>query len=597
MKFKRRMFLIPIFLLASCADNVSTSVSVSSPSNSESMTSEELSITKPPRPHTHNLSDWEIIEEADLFNTGIKERHCLEDSYSETMKYYDLSEVEFSDKTFQYSGQEKTLRISGMLPKGIHVAYENNTLTNVGTKLAKANFINEGGNIVETKEAFLNIVSYQGFPRVDIHTVNNAIINSKNVYTPAVFDISNCETQYEMQQESGGVRLRGNGTLEASKKPYRIKFDTKQNVLGLNDGAKAKNWVLLAEFYDYSMLRNATAFMLGDSLLDNKGYFSSDFKHVNLYINDVFNGVYLLAEQQQVNKNRIDIYEPEENETNVDIGYLLELDEYKDGPVFYVDGSPYSATDSNGVTAGIPTKSYAVKSDIYTDEQLQYIGKYTSNAFKILYRAAIKGEYCTLDENNNVIVSDYKNSYDAINSVINVDSLMRMYILQEIMKDIDIGFSSFYMYVDFSSSSKFKKMTFGAPWDFDWSSGNVNNEICYSTNNRYNSTFFDHMNPWLFLLSRADFFDDLVKDYWSLLINSGVIDYTFDQIEDISKTYETDFESNFRKWNVLGTSQHTYHSGDVYNIHSQLDASGYLLRWLKNRINYLSSIWHKEEIL
>ena len=592
MKFKS-MFLISIFLLASCANNVSTSVSELPPIDSipETNTSEDLSITKPPRPHNHNLSDWQIIEEADLFNTGIKERHCLEDSYSETMKYYDLSEVQFSDKTYQYSGQEKELRISGLLPKGISVIYENNKLTNIGTILAKANFVDEMGDVIETKEAYLSVVSYQGFPRIDIHTIENAGIYSKDIYTQALIDVSNCETKYEMQSESAGVRLRGNGTLEANKKPYRIKFDNKQNVLGLNDGAKAKNWVLLAEYYDYSMLRNATAFMLSDSLLDNKGYYSSDFKHVNLYINDIFNGVYVLAEQQQVNKNRIDIYEPEENETNVDIGYLLEIDEYKDGPVFYVDGSPYPVTDSNGTSNKIPTRSYALKSDIYTNEQLEYIGKYTINVFDIFYRAAIKGEYCTLDENNNVIKSNFTNAYDTINNVINVDSLMRMYILQEIMKNIDVGYSSFYLYVDFSSSSKFNKMTFGAPWDFDWSSGNVNDGNCYPYDKQYNSTFTTYTNPWLLLLSKTNFFESLIKEYWSLFINSGIFDFTCNQIEDISKTYEEDFNRNFQKWNVLGTAQHGYHTGDVYNMRSQLDASNYLKRWLENRVNYLSSIW------
>lgn len=593
MKLKKGVLLLSI-ILTSCASNISASTNIPSTSELPSIgekNSESLSTTKPPRPHTHTLSDWEIVKEADLFNKGLKERHCLDDSYSETMEYYDLSEIEFKDKTYQYSGQEKAIRISGLLPKGVRVTYENNTQTSVGTKLAKANFIDEEGNIIETKEAYLSVVSYLGFPRIDINASSG--IDSKNSYTSATINVSNCESKYELHSVSAGVRLRGNGTLEAPKKPYRIKFDEKQNVLGLNDGAKAKSWVLLAEYYDYSMLRNASAFMLGESLMDNKGYYSSDFKHVNLYINNVFNGVYLLAEQQQVNKNRIDIYEPKENETNVDIGYLLELDEYKDGPVFYVDGSSYTATDSNGKTGKLPTKAYAVKSDIYSNEQLNYIGKYTINVFNIFYRAAIKKEYCTLDENNNIIPSNFTNAYDAINNVINVDSLIRSYILQEIMKDVDVGFSSFYMYVDFSPISKHNRMTFGAPWDFDWSTGN----ITLSTEGRYNSTFFDHMNPWLFLLSRADFFEELVKEYWTLFINSGVIDYVYSQINDISVTYKSEFEHNFQKWNILGTRQHTYHSEEAYSVKSQIEASSYFKGWLEKRVSYLSSIWKKEDVL
>ncbi len=591
MKFKKGIFMALVFILASCASDVSASMNL--PSTSTNLSSSEtssVSSTKPPRPHTHSLTEWTVIEEADLFHTGKKERHCQDDNYQEIITYYDLSEVEFKDQTYQYSGQEKVLTISGLLPKGVTVEYENNRRTQIGTNLAIAKFIDVENNLIETKQAYLSVVSYQGFPRIDIHTLDSAGIYSKDLYTPATIDVSNCASQYLLSNINAGVRLRGNGTLEASKKPYRLKFDVKQNLLGLNDDDKAKNWVLLAEFYDYSMLRNASAFMLGDSLLDNKGYYSSDFQHVNLYINNIFNGVYLLAEQQQVNKHRVEIYEPMLNETNLNIGYLLELDEYKDGASFEINGASYTATDSNGVINKIPTRNYSVKSDLYSNEQLQYIEKYLKNVYDVLYRAAIKGEYCTIDENHDVVVSDFTNSYDVINSVINIDSLMRLYLLEEIMCDIDVGFSSFYMYVDFSMNAKFNKLTFGAPWDFDWSSGNANG-FCYETNHRYNSVFMDHMNPWLFLLSRTDFFESLMHEYFDLFTKSGVFDYMLRQIEDISRTYANDFERNYQKWQVLGTSQHTYHTSDVYNMHSQLDACVYLKKWLENRFNYLDSIF------
>ena len=52
----------------------------------------------------------------------------------------------------------------------------------------------------------------------------------------------------------GNVKVRGNWTTTYDKKPLRIKFDEKQSVLGLNDGAEAKNWLLLASYKDGSML-------------------------------------------------------------------------------------------------------------------------------------------------------------------------------------------------------------------------------------------------------------------------------------------------------------------------------------------------------
>ena len=99
-------------------------------------------------------------------------------------------------------------------------------------------------------------------------------------------------------------------------------------MLGLNDDAKCKSWVLLADWKDLSMLNNDLAFYFGKTILGSDGYFSSDFRRVNVYINGQYWGVYLLVEQQQVNEYRVDIAEPDDDNTGNDIGYLIEYDGY-----------------------------------------------------------------------------------------------------------------------------------------------------------------------------------------------------------------------------------------------------------------------------
>ena len=83
-------------------------------------------------------------------------------------------------------------------------------------------------------------------------------------------------------------------------------------MLGLNDGAKAKSWVLLAEYKDNSAMRNATAFYLGSQILGVDGYYVSDYIYAEVYVNSTYRGLYLLCEQHQVNENRVDINEPDE---------------------------------------------------------------------------------------------------------------------------------------------------------------------------------------------------------------------------------------------------------------------------------------------
>ena len=57
-----------------------------------------------------------------------------------TKATYNMTGVKFEDASYTYDGNEKTLTISGTLPTGVIVAYENNKLTNAGSVTAKAKF-------------------------------------------------------------------------------------------------------------------------------------------------------------------------------------------------------------------------------------------------------------------------------------------------------------------------------------------------------------------------------------------------------------------------------------------------------------------------
>lgn len=581
---KKKYFLLLLFLmlfaLGSCTNDKPTDNPIDKPTD------------KPTRPHNHVYGEWKITTPADLFNIGEKEKTC--ESCGDPIKeqYYYFDEVVFEDTTYQYSGTEKKLLIKGLLPKGIRVEYKNNTLTNIGQVTATATYLNEKNEIVKTDTATLKIVKYIGLPQININT-NNLPINSKEDYVQSTITVSNCDDEYKLSNVSAGVRLRGNGTLEAEKKPYRIKFEKKQSMLGLNDNLSAKSWVLLAEYYDYSMLRNSSAFYLGNSLLNYADYYSSSYQHVNLYINDIYNGIYVLAEQQQANKGRVNINEPEDGNTDVKVGYLLELDSYavNEGDYFTLNTSNLVTKDYKGNDVPLSSMSYAIKTDYFSDNQKKYIGNYVNNVFKIMHSAIHENKFYALDENNNLVNATTKDAYTTINNVINLDSMFRMYILQEIMKNIDVGFSSFYLFVDFSENSKYPKLTFGAPWDFDWSSGNVNGEPYYSTRGKFNHTNFNHLNPWLLTISNADFFDDMIKKYFNIFNQSGVFDGLIYQLDDISTTYAEDFSKNYAKWKTLGNMNHVYATNDVLNFKTQQDAKNFLKNWFTNRYDYLKQIW------
>lgn len=94
---------------------------------------------------------------------------------------------------------------------------------------------------------------------------------------------------------------RGNSTWTQEKKPYTLTFSEDTDLLGMGAG---KGWVLLANSFDESGLRNKLVF---DAAKDMGVKFAVDSEYVDLYINDEYLGLYLLAERVEVGKNRVDI--------------------------------------------------------------------------------------------------------------------------------------------------------------------------------------------------------------------------------------------------------------------------------------------------
>ena len=182
------------------------------------------------------------------------------------------------------------------------------------------------------KESFKKkIRSESKIPVISVTTAPDDMIASREKYTSCVVDVFNCDEKLEINEASAGIKVRGNSSayygdvsqILANKVPYRIKFDKKTNMLGLNNGAECKSWVLLKS--DWDLIRNDIAFRFGRTIMGDSN-FCSDGQLVHLYVNEEFQGVYELCEQCQINPNRVDISEPEEGCTDSDIGYYLELD-------------------------------------------------------------------------------------------------------------------------------------------------------------------------------------------------------------------------------------------------------------------------------
>jgi len=504
-----------------------------------------------------------------------------------------------------------------------------------GNKMIEASANKNSGN---SANPAVPLVPGDGIPVLTITTNNKAAANNDFVTKPVTRfvaeQIASWTPDYVMPPEpyyeeckitltdeegkvtlanmDGQVKVRGNWTTTYAKKPLRIKFTEKQNLLGLNDGAEMKNWVLTAEYKDGSLLRNKTALSIAREILAEDGLYGTDACFVEVVINDQYWGVYLLAEYQQINENRVAITEAEKDYTGTDIGYFLEFDGYNytnENPwqsfwVSYADQAPLVPYDGqkNGSRTIIPKEvpGFTIKNDMYSLAQRNFIASYVENVYKIMYAAAYEDKAYVFNANyTDIYESATLTPQEAVEKVVDTESLADMYIVSELACDADIYWSSFYMDADFGEGGN-KKLTFEAPWDYDSALGNKDRcadgigfyaaNIVWDVNNEYES-----INPWLAVLAHEDWFQELVSEKWTAAYDSGVFERAYAMITEDTEKYSAAFERNYAKWNNIADRSEFGHelSWQAAQCSNQKEAAEHLLKWIKTRVEFLNEHWHE----
>ena len=417
----------------------------------------------------------------------------------------------------------------------------------------------------KAKELVKKLDSSTEIPTLCIYTKNNKEVLSRTEYVDCWVYTVNADDDHALTGAEAGIRVRGNSTayggnvelIRKNQVPYRIKFTNKTNLFGLNDDAKCKSWVLIKA--EDNLVKTDIALGLGRRIIRD---YCSDGILVRAYLNGSFKGVYELCEQSQVNKHRVNIYETPENYKGTDTGYLLEIDNYGEKPCFWINYCNQAKfTDINGVTKSFKPVTYSIKSDVYSDAQKNFIKTYVENTFKILYEACAKGNYYVINEENKLVKAKKKqitkkdsdgNAIPAaqivVERVLNIDSVVDMYLLHEIVKSYDVGEGSFYMYADFSPVSEDTRLTFTCPWDFEWAyAGSLQQyHACVFNSESFAATYEERSNPWFIILMKQDWFVEKVKDRWTQLRTKpkkgvkNVISQAMDEVKAQLEMYTND---------------------------------------------------------
>jgi hypothetical protein len=345
--------------------------------------------------------------------------------------------------------------------------------------------------------------------------------------------VSVVDTDGSVLTASGNIKVRGNSTAYAEKKPYNIKFDKKQNVFGFGS---AKKWALLANAYDPTMMRNNIAQQFAKNVgLD----YTSNIKTVEVWIDGFYKGCYDFVESVEVGSTRVDINIEGNND------FLLEREKNR-----VEEGVSYVTSDGIRFSVNEP--------ETPTQEQLSYISEKLDNVTDTLK---------TLD-------------YNAIKDVIDIDSFAKFYVVNEIVRPADFAFSSTRYYY------KGGKLYAGPCWDYDISSGNTITKGYKSMPVR-DAQFYNYLfQTEEFVTAVKNCLRDNYDYIENIAAKNGLIDTMLKQNGNVYSRNYSDTDWMLEK---------CYYTNHTRIPDSTLEENmAFCKQWFKDRINYIFDYYDVE---
>ena len=361
-------------------------------------------------------------------------------------------------------------------------------------------------------------------PELTITTTDPSIaeIPSKDYYLEGTLAV-NGRGGYEDYTGKTEVKGRGNSTWGYPKKPYRLKLNKKAEICGLG---KAKNYVLLANHLDPTLMLNSVAFKIG-RLLELP--FTNHAIPVDVVLNGIYKGSYLLTEQIEVKENRVDL---DENNS-----VMWELDSYWD------DEPKFKSTAFN-----LPVM---VKDPDLTTEQFEYWKK-DFNAFTTQFaKEPLEG-----------------NSYV---DMIDIESVAKFLITFNLVHNMEINHpKSVFLHKEGNG-----KYVMGPIWDFDWA---YDYEGTSNHFGRYNTPLFSSSMNGVGTAFFQRFLQDsrvkaIYKRTWQDFKNNK-LDALLQYVDDYAVMLKPSVERNSELWE---------------NTRSFDTKVKELKTWLMNRADYIDS--------
>jgi len=350
------------------------------------------------------------------------------------------------------------------------------------------------------------------YPTVYINYSKDRI--HRNSYIDATMKIVDPAHLYWYEDEFESkiqIKGRGNSTWNNfPKKPYHIKLAEKAGIFGMH---KNRDWVLMANYSDKSLLRN----QVGQKIAEAVGMsWVPESYNVDVYVNDKYVGSYDFTEHKEVANHRVNI--------DVEAGdCYLEIEAKKDNPVWF---------DTQRMKIPIMFAEPEQPSSDMLTEIKNYINGFETTLVSSYFDDPLKGYPQYID----------------------VESFARNYIVQELTKNIDADlFKSLFLV-----KRKGGKLEFYHVWDFDLALGNCNylnahQGVSTGPQGWYimNHTQEGINTGWYYYMFKGSEFKQVVKQLWQ---------ESYPKLQLIPDFIETQYEAiagsagrNFSQWTILDT--------------------------------------------
>jgi len=377
---------------------------------------------------------------------------------------------------------------------------------------------------------------------IEINTLGGAQIVSKEDYLTASYTLYTYKNgSYTVSSDSTEIKGRGNSTWNWPKKPFRLKLKTAKSLLSMPSN---RHWALLANFSDKTLSRNKVAMDLG-------GFWGLPYNPrsdvVELVVNGWHWGSYQLIEVPKVATDRINITAINSKSGTPSGGVIFELDERLGEQYSFWTNQyqPITIKDPDDLNTSNPS---------IASQHLSYLSNIFRNAEDVLF-------------------SD--NFTDPINGYpkyIDTSSVYNWYLTQEIFKNIDLSRYSVFFYSDPKNNNK---ITFGPLWDFDMSSGVL--EDPYGIRGTE--------NLWISRMYEDPAFLNAVKKKW-ISKRTGLLQFITRKINDNARKLHYSQQTNFNFWNqfygVISDEYTTFHQERSYD-----DDIFHFKKWMNQRVTWL----------